>query len=269
MSKVFWFGCLVLSLVSYAEPSSSSSSANAAAADRYADLETKALENARRRLMKTTIDLSPEQEKAKDALVKATDAILAANEIVTQANAKLAPAASKLGNSYTSDAEKKEYKGIVAGLQVQVDRAKANQANASKALAEAEDRLAKLTSTEMEAKANLDPAMIQSEFKDLRNYLASSGILEQTLDRLAAKKLGLDLRLEALERRMDDTMIGSYVREKITRLITSGTLCKLSSFCQGDGKVDTKAVEEALDGIFFDNQGKLGRKRDGSSKNTH
>lgn len=75
-----------------------------------------------------------------------------------------------------------------------------------------------------------------------------------------------EVKLEGIERAMDQMVAGAYVREKIASALTA-TLCddELKNKCSGDRKQLRQAIDDKMSGLYYDPHGGEGRTREGSA----
>ncbi len=124
---------------------------------------------------------------------------------------------------------------------------------------------ADLTKAKESETRSKDPAAIMADLRDKFDNMD----LKTRFDKLEIKGLSLEEKIEALERELDQSIMGAYVREKITRVLTSEALCEATKLCgkHMSPEEKRKALEADISQMFHDNEGNLGRHLNGSHVN--
>lgn len=272
-----WTLCLLslLSVISVAEQwgsgsgSSSSSSSSSTTVDRLSGLEQQALDAGIRQAQEKLAGMTEAQTKANDALLKYATQAAEAKKAVTEAEKKITEYKTAEGlsssSSYSSSSSATPAQAaVIKGLEVPLEKAKKEYVDLQAKAVAAQKAIEDLAAEKKALELGGDKADVDSQVKALRTQLNSLTISNR-FNTLEGPRLAMGVRLEALERTMDDMIVGAYLREKMARFISSRAICAAKEICDSPKGGEEDKAHEILKDVFFSEDGTLGRERNGKS----
>lgn len=111
--------------------------------------------------------------------------------------------------------------------------------------------------------AHAKAADTKTQLNQLRGKLNDMNLMSK-FDTLMIEGLTIDDTISALERKLDQSIMAVYMREKMTRVLASDALCKAQEMCgkKMSSADRMKALENSMGQSFHDNKGELGRHRE-------
>ena len=235
--------------------------------DEFEGLEKRAAENGGRNQAADTSKYEAERERVKAELDAIDKDLKKEQEAVTAAETALREYQASIGfrpgfqNTVTKEAGNKlgYLEDKIADAKKKRDEMERKFNMASAKLAEAKEDLDAVT-----ARAN--PTTVKEQMDLLKKQIKQINLTDN-FQNLQGKKLELNDRLEAVERGLDQTMLGTYVREKLARFMASKAFCEAYEACEESDPhkpISFDKATEYLDDAFHNAEGTLGRTRKGT-----